>query len=381
MILICPLPKFTLMPSPRKQNSHMGQRDHSNQSVLIPPSLREVLAEMILPSVEANGIEGFLLAQPKMADMYLPANMRALPRKRRGRGHAVRGGKQQVLTRWPADNLISLRLPYCCFVFSGQADFRIGDAILQCTQGHGILIPPGTPLSDGASPHWEREEIQNAESDILWIKFYPFGVECHTCHTRGQQHYGGGFGERSVVSDRQFFVLCELLADEMSYRRDGFQTLSGAYLSAILALLKRHLDKDEALPRQELVQDLAAREELAAARPETTLRRAQSYIENNLGKPLSLQEIARASYISRAKLAVLFREQTSQTVWEYVTERRIEEAKSLLRDTDMAIENVGRLIGFSNLSHFCTRFMKVVGQPPGEFRLQNRKINSTDKQS
>jgi hypothetical protein len=171
----------------------------------------------------------------------------------------VRGSEEQVLTRWPEDHLISLRLPYCCFVFSGEADFRIGDAVLQCPQGHGILIPPGTPLSDGASPHWERDGIQNAESDILWMKFYPFGVECHTCHTRGQEHYGGGFGERSVVSDRQFFVLCELLADEMNYRREGFETLSSAYLLAILALLLRHLEQDEDLPHRKLPQDLAAR--------------------------------------------------------------------------------------------------------------------------
>lgn len=369
------------MPSPHERELSTGWTRPAKAAILVPPSLQEVLGENILPGIKEKGVEGFLLAQPTLADMHLPPNMSGVPRKRRGRGNAVRGGKQQVLTRWPEDHLISLRLPYCCFVFSGEADFRIGDAVLQCPQGHGILIPPGTPLSDGASPHWERDGIQNAESDILWMKFYPFGVECHTCHTRGQEHYGGGFGERSVVSDRQFFVLCELLVDEMSYRREGFETLSSAYLLAILALLQRHLEKDQALPRQELPQDLAAREELAAARPETTLRRAQNYIENNLGKPLTLQEIARASYISRAKLAVLFRDHLNQTVWDYVTARRIEEAKGLLSETDMSIENAGRLIGFPNLSHFCTRFAKVVGQPPGEFRLQNRKINSLGNQS
>src|SRR5690349_14283032 len=113
------------MPSQYGRQSQKGKPRNVKRSVLIPPSLRDVLGESILPGVKERGVERFLLAQPKLADMHLPPDMHAVPRKRRGRGNAVHGGKQQVLTRWPEDNMISLRLPYCCFVFSGEADFRI----------------------------------------------------------------------------------------------------------------------------------------------------------------------------------------------------------------------------------------------------------------
>ena len=68
-------------------------------------------------------------------------------------------------------------------------------------------------------------------------------------------------------------------------------------------------------------------------------------------------------------------------MWDYVTFRRIEEAKSLLNETEMTIENVGRLIGFPNLSHFCTRFVKVTGQAPGQFRRQSGAFDLPDHPS
>ena len=54
-------------------------------------------------------------------------------------------------------------------------------------------------------------------------------------------------------------------------------------------------------------------------------------------------------------------------------EADIEEAQAMLAETDVSIENVGRLIGFPNPSHFATRFTAVAGMPPSEFREWKRK--------
>jgi AraC-like DNA-binding protein len=293
-------------------------------------------------------------------------------RKRRGRTAPVRGSKKQLLGRWPDDHQIALTLPYCCFVFAGEADFSIGDAIVRCPENRGLLIPPGTPLSDGTRPHWEGASLDEASSDVLWLKFHPFGVECHSCHTRGHAHYGGGFGERNLVSDRQFFALAELLLDELRYRRAGFESLGRAYLLGLAMLLQRHLDEQGALPRQTFSPSTDTPTAAAAFEPEATLRRVKQYIQNNLGQPLTLQEVAHAAYISRSKLAALFREQTGQTIWEYVTALRMQEAKAMLAETEISVENIARLIGFPNASHFATRFSRSAGMSPSAFRAQKR---------
>jgi AraC-like DNA-binding protein len=349
-----------------------------SKDFITAPRLIDVISNYLIPVIEDEGLFCITLAQAAWRAFVAAEGVEIVPRKRRGRAESVRGS-QTVIRRWRDDHQIALSLPYFCFVFAGEADFYIGDAILRCPQNRGVLIPPGTPLSDGSQPHWERDQLENAHSDILWIKFHPFGMECHTCHTRGSTHYGGGFGERSMISNRQFFVLVEMLMEELLYRRPSYEVLSRAYLLSLFTLLKRHLEEEDALPRQAHSHFFDKTSETPALGPEVTLRRITQYIQNNLGNSFTLQDIARAAYISRSTLAALFREHTGQTVWEYVTEQRMAEAKAMLTQTDISIENIARLIGFPNPSHFATRFARYTGVPPREFRLQTRRGNTALK--
>jgi AraC-like DNA-binding protein len=336
------------------------------------PSLTDVVREYLLPVIEAEGIGCLTLAQSSASAMLPAKGVEVLPRKRRGRAISMRESKQ-VVAQWPDDHQVALSLPYGCFVFAGEADFCIGDAVVRCPQNRGVLIPPGTPISDGSRPHWERAHLERAYSDVLWMKFHPFGLECHTCHTRGRTHYGGGFGERNFIADRQFFTLAEMLLDELLYRRSGFEVLGQAYLLGLVTLLQRHLEEHGALPQQAFSYTSEEGAGIASSEPELTVWRAKQYIQNNLGKSFTLQEVAHATYASRSKLAALFREQTGQTLWEYVTALRMQEAKVMLAETEITIENIGRLMGFPNSSHFATRFSRYAGVSPSAYRAQNRR--------
>lgn len=52
----------------------------------------------------------------------------------------------------------------------------------------------------------------------------------------------------------------------------------------------------------------------------------------------------------------------------YLTRRRIERAKDLLRSANLAITEVAAMVGFSNLGSFSTRFRRLVGESPREYR-------------
>ena len=53
---------------------------------------------------------------------------------------------------------------------------------------------------------------------------------------------------------------------------------------------------------------------------------------------------------------------------EYLTQCRIEEARRLLRTTELKVEEVARRVGFTSASHFAEVFRKHVGMMPREFR-------------
>jgi len=318
------------------------------ESETLRDDLSQIFDQFLLPAGREQGASRVLVAQTPVSKLDLPGEMRLLRREK------------------SKTKLVELPYPYLCFVFRGEADIRLDDAVLTCPAGHAIWIPRGVFLSDGSAPHWERDSPETASCDIFWMLLRPFGAECHLCRTRGRKHSGGGFGERALISNRRLLPLGEMLIDEMTRRAPGHEEIAAAHWRALLLLTGRQLQSDalphRATPAAENVSSTKSGE------PAEVVERAKRYIEENLGRPLNLEEIARAAFVSRAHLARLFPENCDMTVWQYVTQRRLEEAKSLLLETDISIFNIARLIGFPHASYFSTRFSQLYGCTPTEFR-------------
>ena len=63
-----------------------------------------------------------------------------------------------------------------------------------------------------------------------------------------------------------------------------------------------------------------------------------------------------------------FRQATGVAPHRYVLERRVERAKTLLRDSDMPIIEIAHLVGCSSHSHFSVLFNRITGMTPRQFR-------------
>lgn len=98
-------------------------------------------------------------------------------------------------------------------------------------------------------------------------------------------------------------------------------------------------------------------------------------IADNLASLPGLAEIARSVGTYREKLSQIFREQTGMTVFAFIREARIRRGETLLRDTDMDVQDIALLIGFNNAGNFATAFRERTGITPSAFRtsIQQRK--------
>jgi len=85
-------------------------------------------------------------------------------------------------------------------------------------------------------------------------------------------------------------------------------------------------------------------------------------------EPLSLDEMARRAGYSRFHFLRAFREAYGETPGAYLSRRRIERAKDLLRSANLTVTEVCHVVGFSSLGSFSTRFTEVVGCTPTEYR-------------
>ena len=100
-------------------------------------------------------------------------------------------------------------------------------------------------------------------------------------------------------------------------------------------------------------------------------KQAVQYINENFTKyDLSLDSIAQQFHVTSTYLCRLLKQETGISYKEYLTKLRMEEAKRLLSDPNIAIADVCQKIGYSNVSHFIKIFQKYEGTTPAKFRDQ-----------
>lgn len=95
-----------------------------------------------------------------------------------------------------------------------------------------------------------------------------------------------------------------------------------------------------------------------------------NYIQHHLSEPIRAEEMARALYMSRPYLSAKFREETGETLTDFILKEKTEEAKRLLRYSDKSSTAIAAYLAFSSLSHFSRVFKKHAGLTPGEYRAK-----------
>jgi AraC family transcriptional regulator len=98
-----------------------------------------------------------------------------------------------------------------------------------------------------------------------------------------------------------------------------------------------------------------------------TARRVVEYIEGNLGRSLTIRDLAGVTELSPHHFLRMFKGSLGVTPYRYLLERRVERAKELLRSKSASLAEVGFSTGFSSQSHFTTAFHRAVGATPAEF--------------
>lgn len=92
------------------------------------------------------------------------------------------------------------------------------------------------------------------------------------------------------------------------------------------------------------------------------------YIMNNLSEHLTLSIVAKAQNVSKQYLSSVFKRNTQKTITEFITEKRMQRAVSLLTTTKLKIETISQHCGILDLQYFCKLFKKATGKSPKEYR-------------
>ena len=228
---------------------------------------------------------------------------------------------------------------YC--VLYGRVDMIIDRSHYVLKAEESILIPPGatrSPRSVGRAPGylWAHFRTTRLDLEPVTRRVLPLSVDLQE-------------DLRALVSEIQHPA--DSHADD----------LIAILLSRILIQLRRGPG------RQATAAELAPPSPNAVYQTEI-VERVESYVRNNLGRPLRRGDLARVVSLSPAHLARIFRQIRHKTLNQIVTQIRMDYSKKLLLESTLSITQISLSVGYRSFSHFSSMFKEHLGISPSEYR-------------
>jgi AraC family transcriptional activator of pobA len=201
--------------------------------------------------------------------------------------------------------------------------------------GIGVFFDPAA-LNEGARspwPTWRSHPL-----------LFPF-LHGHT----------GGLLHLQVPPHRKPFWdnAIESIEAELLARREGYREAMLAHLTLVLIDLARMTD--------DVVGDLRRS-------GEPLIADVFAVIDRRIAQPLSLRDVARELGLTPGHLTTVVRRRTGRTVQEWITERRMADARALLGTTDLPISEVARRVGIADAGYFSRLFRTTHGVSPRNWR-------------
>lgn len=106
---------------------------------------------------------------------------------------------------------------------------------------------------------------------------------------------------------------------------------------------------------------------------ETDIEKARIFINENLDKQISLDEIASKANLSVYYFTRCFKKEYGYTPHEYLIRSRLNTACFYLVSSDIQVKEIAYRCGFTNESNFCTCFKKNLNLTPAEYRESHKK--------
>lgn len=238
----------------------------------------------------------------------------------------------------------------------GDGSFLIGEREWPVRAGDAFVIAPGEIVREGRH--------DPAAPPAGWCVFFPpeviafeaLGWKSHPLlfpfvgsGARGAQRLPVPAGERATWSGHVAGIERELYHAP----RDGSREAALAHLTLLLVGVARvAVDVGQGL----------------RMRSEPLLANVFEFIEEHYREPISLSTVAAELALTPGHLTTVVRRRTGRSVQRWITERRMAEARRLLRETDLTVDAIAGRVGYRQTSYFIKHFRRDHATTPAAWR-------------
>jgi AraC-like DNA-binding protein len=133
----------------------------------------------------------------------------------------------------------------------------------------------------------------------------------------------------------------------------GYMMIETSIIQIILIQMHSLFYKEEAF-----------KQPVASRRDVETIQELKEYLTNTFLEDHCLQRLARQFGTNTNKLMSLFKKVFGRSIFEFITELRMDHAMELLRDRGLLVTEVARTVGYKNPNHFSSAFKRRYGVNP-----------------
>ena len=244
------------------------------------------------------------------------------------------------------------------FCMKGQGDFlfNTGNYVFNVKEEHSILLynpQRDLPIDLKLQPNtWIIGVV------ISIKKFHSlFSQDADHIHFLSPENSTKKYYDNGNINPSMAVVLSQILSSNIH------ESMKALYLKGkVYELLSLYFNKNEDTDIEQcpfLIDEDNVRK----------IRLAKEIILKNMSEPPTLQELSEEIGLSLNKLKEGFKQLYGDTVFGYLLNHKMEEARRMLASTNYNVNEVGLRIGYSTSSHFITAFKKKYGTTPKKYLM------------
>lgn len=255
------------------------------------------------------------------------------------------------------------------YVGTGTGSIRVNSQDRPAAAGDLFVVAPGDLVSTG--------DIGGLASAAGWCVFFPpdvlappvaGGLVSWRAHPLLAAFTAGAVPARRLhvptAARPAWSARYSALEAELAGRRDGHAEAAVALLTLLLVDVAR------------LAADMAGG---LRSNGEPLLAAAFDVIETRYAEPLSLRDVAAAVGLTPGHLTTTVACKTGRTVQQWITERRMAEARRLLTGTDRTVEATAARSGYRDAGYFIRIFKRDHGVTPAQWRRAARRPGPVER--
>jgi len=222
------------------------------------------------------------------------------------------------------------------YVNYGVCGFETGGKAYEAKEGDIVIL-------DCHKPH---SYYAIKEMEILWVHFEGKAVEdIFNVITKNHGH---------IIPNHQNYCFVTEMKNLLSECRNNQRLIESSFSWRIYKILCEFVNKP-LLEKPSVKND--------------TVSVLLNYIENNYNRDINLKEMSKIARLSPYHMSRIFKKHTGYSPYEFLIVTRIDNAKHLLKTTDLLIKEIAYKVGFGSEVSFTSSFTARVGLSPQKFRI------------